>query len=267
MNKLNLKWVIDNLDLVFLLLTSVINVLLTFYLGKNLEDQKMASIVLIAIVSLLIAMVVFLTKRFSMSKSVSSIEEKISHLTATEVLRGREACFRKLNSVITENSNVDVTYFTPEPPPSEGQLARNEEEYWRKSQEYLNNSLRFELRRIVTVESKAKLEWVKDTVEKMRKYPRYNLAVLTTEQPFNYINLIVVDNRYTMIFPPHREPAHRSRYVFIDDKTIAKDFGNDVFDRLWDKAKEFAPLKIGANIYDGNDGNEDNFRKIEEILS
>lgn len=76
MNKLNLKWVIDNLDLVFLLLTSVINVVLAVYLGSNLEDQKIASIVLIAIVSLLIAMVVFLTIRFSMSKSVSSIEEK-----------------------------------------------------------------------------------------------------------------------------------------------------------------------------------------------
>lgn len=253
-----LNWLVDNFEFVLLLAVSAIGFAL---------DYRSGELSIATIAGLLIAIAIFLAiKNYrmgvqirSISESVSAIKTIVAHMTATEVLYGREACFRKLNAVIDENSRIDATYFSKPPLPEKDQLS-NEKRYWSN----LLVSLRtkgndFQVRRIVTVESPEKLKWVKGMFKELKNCPQFHLAVLSTEQPFPLTNLIVIDGRYTMLFGPH-EIAGKGQYVFIDNDAIAESFYRH-FEDLWRVAERSIPLKIGQDIY------PDNLKKLEEIVA
>jgi hypothetical protein len=230
---------LNNIEFILLLAVSTICGLYSILVsvGYYALDKQ---IIIILTFSLLLSIAFFLAIRgYRMSTQINAISEnieKVAKAKTTEILFEREACFCKLNSLIKQDSKIDATYFTPERPPLEEDQDSCEKAYWKRVNQYLKKSKDFRFRRIVTIESTEKFNWVEST--KVENCPRYFLAALSTEQPFPYVNLIIIDGKYTLIFPPHAEVPDHSWYVFIDDETIAEYFRRDVFDKLWEKAEK-----------------------------
>ncbi|MEK8015754.1 MAG: hypothetical protein VSS75_002720 [Candidatus Parabeggiatoa sp.] len=256
-----LNWFLDHLVFVLLLGLSVVAVL--FSLGViTSETIPIATLTLSLLFTIGLYLLRMGAKVHSLSQTVPSIKaikEKVDEMTAAKVLSGREACFHQLNCVIKDNSRIDATYFSKPPLPETQQLP-NERQYWANLEKYLKTGNDFHVRRIVTVENSENLEWVTGMLEKLNESPGFSLVVLNTMQPFPYMNIIVVDSQYTMIFPPHPETTD-GPYLFIDDKPIARDFGNNVFGQLWGEAERTMPLKMGRDIF------RDNFQKLEERVA
>ena len=246
-----LEWVIENLDFVVTVAVAItVSVLVS--LGYIPINQLP-----ITTLGVLIALTLFLAvKNFRLSNKVNSItsslqniENKFGSLTSARVLSGTNEFFQVLNSLITENSKLDVTYFSPTPP---NLLAGKEvQEYWKTLSSNLKKSQVFRVRRIVTIENLKKLEWVKQTISDSKNSSQYHLAVLS-EQPFPLLNLVIVDNQYVVLFGPHIQETD-SHYIYVDNPKIAVAV-IEYFQNLWTVAKK---IKVGQQI------NDDVFTEIE----
>ncbi len=111
MKNKKLEWIYKNIGIVIVIVLAIMAVIW--------RNNTVAFPVLIALIAMYIAIKAYqidtkIEEKFdeidSISKNMFSIKETVKHLTAVEVLKGREECFRKLNCIITENSKVDVTY-------------------------------------------------------------------------------------------------------------------------------------------------------------
>jgi hypothetical protein len=249
------EWVIENLDFVITVAVAMtVSVLVS--LGYIPIDK-----IPVTTLGVLITLTLFLAvKNFRLSNKVNSISsslQKIEHkfgtLTSARVITGTNEFFQVLNSLLTENSKLDVTYFSPTPP---NLLAGKEiQEYWKTLSTNLRKSQAFRVRRIVTIENLKKLEWVRQTISDSKSSTQYHLAILS-EQPFPLLNLVIVDNQYVILFGPHIQETD-SHYIFVDNPKIAT-VAIEYFQSLWAVAKR---IKVGQEI------DHNVFTEIENRLS
>jgi hypothetical protein len=190
----------------------------------------------------------------SLEGGISDMQKKLSGSYLTRLLRGSEEFFGTLNKLIAEDSKLDVTYFSAFPPTE--LVGIEVAKYWKALARNLKRCDHFRVRRIVTIESEIKLQWVRQTLGDSGTALNYHLAVLTTEQSFPLLNVVIVDGRYSAIFEPHAQSTD-STYIFIDDRETARALQR-YFDDLWRVAVK---LKVGKQIY------LDAFATVESRLS
>jgi len=250
-----LEWIIENLDFVITVAVAItVSVLVS--LGYIPANQ-----IPITTLGVLITLTLFLAvKNFrlsnkvnSVSSSLKNIEQKFGSLTSATVLSGTNEFFQVLNSLLNEDSKLDVTYFSPTPP---NLLAGKEvQHYWKTLSINLKKSPGFRVRRIVTIENLKKLEWVKQTISDSKNSSQYHLAVLN-EQPFPLLNLVIIDNQYVVLFGPHIQETD-SHYIFVDNANIAT-VAIEYFQNLWTVSKK---IKVGQQI------NDDVLSEIEQQIN
>lgn len=250
-----LEWVIENLDFIVTIAVAItVSVLVSLGYIPNAQIP-------ITTLGVLIALTLFLAvKNFRLSNKINSIagslrgvEQKVGSQTSARVFSSTNEFFQVLNSLLTENSKLDVTYFSLTPPNLLS--GKDVQEYWKKLSANLKKNQTFRVRRIVTIENLRKLEWVKQTINDSRNSAQYHLAVLA-EQPFPLLNLLVIDKRYVALFGPHVQETD-SHYIFVDDPNIAVVI-NGYFENLWAVAKK---VKVGQQI------NDDILNAIEQQLN
>ncbi len=248
-------WLLDNLSFL-VAITSGVLALILLSLG-SLPNERIPPITL----AVLIGLTFFLgIKNYRLSAQVDrisahleKIENKVEGMTSAVILHGTEAFFQKLNSVFNEYSRLDVTYFTRiSPDEFHGPEAKK---YWKSLATHFKKSTIFRVRRIVTIESREKLDWVKQNVANSRNTEGYHLAVFVNELCLPLLNIIVIDGRHTFIFEPHRRTSDTS-YIYVDNDEIGK-VAQEYFDNLWLAAEE---LKVGLTI------REEVFSRIEQSL-
>ena len=113
----------------------------------------------------------------------------------------------------------------------------------------------FRVRRIVTIESIQKLEWLEKTINDSKNSPNYHIAVLNTENKFPLINLVVVDNKYVILFGPHIQWSD-SYYIYVENTDIAT-VATEYFNELW-RVSDI--LKVGSNF------NQEKLNRIKSSL-
>ena len=112
------NWIIDNLDFV---LTVMIAITVTVLVSLGYIPSNQISITTLGV---LISLTLFMAiKNFrlgnkinTITNSLSTVERRVNSLTSAHILSGTEEFFKTLNSLLTEHSRLDVTYFSPTPP-------------------------------------------------------------------------------------------------------------------------------------------------------
>ena len=245
-------WILDNYEtLVSTLVATVVSVLMAT--GLVVKEHLP-----FLIVALLITLILYISiKNYRFGAKLDEIELMLTDVKkrlcgpSTRLLLGTEEFFEALNKVITNTSKLEVTYFTLEPPDEFFGTERGK--YWKMLANNFKKFDTFRVRRIITIDSEAKLKWVRKTIEESNNSPNYHLAVLPSMLPFPILNVVIVDRRYAAVFEPHSQSTD-TQYIFIDDPRTAEALSL-YFSTIWSKAIK---LKVAKQIY------EEEFKKIEK---
>jgi len=237
------RWVFDNLPHIFAVGTAAV-VAVTY-------KYNPPEIIPISTLSLLVSLTVFLAiKHYHLGREMVESRKSIDALSAriggasytSKVLNGREAFFKTLNDLFSEESKLDVTYFDPKVP--ERLDGKQRVAYWKTLADNLTKEgCSFCVRRIVTIDSLRKFEWVKSTISDCRSSNRYHLGYIDAPLDFPFLNIAILDCRFVIIFG-HHSMDRDSRYVFIDDPKIAE-IVSALYDEMWEKSQK---IKHGDTV-------------------
>src|SRR3972149_729914 len=113
-----ISWIIENLDF---FLTVVIASTVAILASLNFIPLNFISTTILGVLITLTLYSAIKNYRLgnkinSISNNVLNIEQRIKNISATRVLSGTEEFFGIVNMIMTEQSKLDVTYFTPIPP-------------------------------------------------------------------------------------------------------------------------------------------------------
>jgi len=249
--------IIENISLILAILIAGA-VLLLLRIGIIAPTQ-----VPTASLSILIALTFFVTIKLfkigelinSSSKSITKIESSVTSITTARVLSGSDELFQTVNSLLKDDSKIDVTSFSDIIPPKD--LTGTEiKKYWKFISLTLSKNNKFRLRRIAYVPTLEKLKWLENTIQETKNSSNYHLAVLSTKLSFPLMNMFIIDDRYSFLFGKH-QPDRDPDYIFLDDPKLAK-FVLQQYEDLW---RASVKLKVGNNVY------KENIEKLKEQLS
>src|SRR3990172_7493070 len=152
----------------------VAGLLFILYQLHWIPDAQLAA----AALALLIAYVLYTVPRIRQSEVLlneligtnDKIRDRLMLMgSEVTVLKDTDAFYRRLIAAINVTSKVDVTYFTPNVPSEfmdeSGKL------YWDTINSYLKKKAGFRLRRIATIETAEKLNWLLATVNDAKNPP------------------------------------------------------------------------------------------------
>jgi hypothetical protein len=189
------------------------------------------------------------------SGEIATIKSGVS----THLLKDREDLFRTYNRLLTPRTKLYVTYYSQ--PPSPSKMLAEEAKYWKTIETHLSKNQDFSVSRIVTIETEEKFSWVKQLMERNKKYKQDNLKYRLAPRGHSRINVNIVDNgdrKYAVIHPSHGYIKDGMKYKFIDD-TVISEYWYEFFLVAW---SECAFLKDGMNTTFATK----EFQKIEEYL-
>ena len=257
------KWFPPNgLSLFLTLIVAVI--LFILYQLHLIPDSQLAA----AALALLIAYVLFAVPKISQNNLILGDLTKRSDLiqsrlmtmgSGVSVLKDTEEFYKQLLATITSTSKVDVTYFTPNIP-SEF-IDQFGKQYWDTINSYLMKKTGFKLRRISTVETVEKLNWLLETISVAKNPPGYHLHYLNTEYSHSPLNVNIVDDEHAFIFGTEVR-SKSTEYIYIRDKHVTSTLKR-YFDLLWEStptlgesgrlnSSEIVKLKHKFGIADGS---------------
>jgi len=207
-----------------------------------------------ASLSILIALTFFVTVKLnkigdqitSTTESLTEIEHSVVNITSASVLSGSEELFRTVNSVLKNDSKIDVTSFS-DIIPTQGLPGSEIKKYWKFINTNLSKNNNFRLRRIAYVPSIEKFIWIENTITETNNSLNYHLSIIATQLSFPLVNMFIIDEKYLFLFGKH-QPDRDPDYIFIDNKSIAKSFLQQ-YEEMW---RASTPIKVGNKIYQEN---------------
>ena len=264
-NKSSRSWLPPN-GISPLLALIVAVALFILYQLKLIPETQLAA----AALALLIAYVIFSVPTISRnSANLKDISQRTDDLlnrlmimgAGVKVLRDTNEFYRQLLSIISINSKVDVTYFTPNIPTDF--YDEDVKLYWDTINKYLTMKTGFRLRRISTVETSEQLDWILNTITVAQNPPGYHLHYLTTAYGITPLNINIIDEEHVFIFGSEAR-SRSTEYIYIRDKHVARSMER-YFDLLWDNtptlgesgrlnSKAIVKLKQKFGIADGSPG-------------
>lgn len=142
---------------------------------------------------------------------------------------------------------LDITNFTPQPASTTGIPERSQ--YFQAVTDLIRNNNQIEVRRIVSITTKEKFNWVENKeIQGLKDCNNFHLGYY--EFPKKHIpsyTIILLDKKEIFLGiywePAHR--GHRDQNIWIKNDEICKAFG-DYFDVLWDNSIK---LKEGVFIF------------------
>ena len=242
----------------------VAGLLFILYQLHWIPDAQLAA----AALALLIAYVLYTVPRIRQSEVLlneligtnDKIRDRLMLMgSEVTVLKDTDAFYRRLIAAINVTSKVDVTYFTPNVPSEfmdeSGKL------YWDTINSYLKKKAGFRLRRIATIETAEKLNWLLATVNDAKNPPGYHMHYLSGEYKHTPLNVNIVDGEHAFVFGTEVR-SKSSDYIYIRDKDVAGTLQR-YFDLLWEStptlgesgrlnSREIVRLKQKFGIADGS---------------
>jgi hypothetical protein len=180
-----------------------------------------------------------------------SSELLADHLIASDnpgisIVKGEKRFYERVTDCVCRKTTrqVDVTYFSPDPPSRNNASAIA---YWIAAEKRLRSD-EICLRRIVTIENRAKLEWVKGMLDDLGDLENVSITVLEhADSQGDLLNMMIFDSREVFVFGPHRPDAGERHYLGILSKTAGSVF-SEYFDSVWNRLATQRYLKRGGQI-------------------
>jgi hypothetical protein len=142
-----------------------------------------------------------------------------------------------------DTKTVDVTYFTPDIPDLSQSGIR---QYWDQVPTLIKDNPKITFRRIATVESSEKFEWLLKDMTKFKDTDGFNLRIIDTNIGTLLLNVIVVNDEEIFIFGPHRPESDRvQKYVYVKNSEIGSAIAA-YFGHIWSSA---LVIKQGQRIH------------------
>ncbi len=168
------------------------------------------------------------------------------------LLDGYDAFYKRTEQeALKAKRSIDVTHFFPIPPTDIHNGAVNS--YFKALEKIIIERKPVIVRRVVTIKSPEKLEWVKDTIYRLKNEGNFYVHYSNLPEDFPLLNILIFDNTKVFI-GIYSETAELRKAMFVDNSAVAAVFC-EYFEKIWDKTeKDF--LKSGMKI---------NERKLQEI--
>jgi hypothetical protein len=199
---------------------------------------------------------------------IESAIYSISHVTI-EILKTQNTFYERLkNTRLNAKEKVMLTQLDPIPPKDYGDQTR--QNYFSSDIDYAKNHPDVQIRRILSIETQSKLEWVKDLVEATKDLPNFSLAYINIKDinkdvPFpKMLSLQIIDEEEVFILNPQFSfmPYDYENCYYIKNVEIAKIYCS-YYNAIWNKIKDDDdPAKTGCILKSGT-----NLNDLEKVLS
>ncbi|ETA69285.1 hypothetical protein MettiDRAFT_2781 [Methanolobus tindarius DSM 2278] len=190
-------------------------------------------------------------------------------------INNQEDFYHLLNaSVITSSTRVWVTHLDQWAPTSPKFSDKDRVNYFDSVLEHIQTHPAIDFKRIISIPTKDKLEWVEKLIMDTDAYQNLHLAYIRIDDiedifPFSVVSCQIIDENKMFILNPllNRVPRNRGQFkecLYFENKNIVGIYSN-YYEKLWDKITQKDSLH-GCILKDGT--GTDNFYKNKNwILS
>lgn len=154
----------------------------------------------------------------------------IEHVGVMIIIKSPEEYYRKLKSSIEgAHDSVRLLYLTQSSPTT---IGRNSQVYWDWFQDHIaNKSNNVVFKRIASLDSKEKIEWLIDKTIELAESSNYGIRVFNASKMLPLIGMEIIDSREVYLFGPHGKTP---RWIYINNPDVASGMAA-YFEELWSR--------------------------------
>ena len=225
-----------------LVFAAAILILLKAFL-MQMEFETAIEVVLGLILGYFIFHAVILhTERHNLIETTNdNFRNLVEHVGVMTIIKTPQEYYQKLKSSI-ENAqdSVRLLYLTKSPPTSIGKYSQT---YWEWFQYYIaKKSNSVVVRRIASLDSKEKIEWVIDKTLELSQTLNYGIRVYNPKDFLPLMGMEIIDNNEVFLFGPHGKTP---RWIYINNPDVAEGMAQ-YFEELWSMLPEGEIKAVGA---------------------
>jgi len=188
-----------------------------------------------------------------------NLKNLVDHIGILTIIKSPEDYYKRLkHSIEYAEDSVSLLYLTRAAPTSIGKYAMN---YWKWLQGYIVEHADdgVVVRRIASLHSQEKTNWIINTTVALAKVSNYGIRVYNETAFPPIMGMEIIDKKKVFLFGPHGKTP---RWIYIDNPDVAEGMVQ-YFEDLWAKTSEYEIKALGDDKV-----SDDSVKKvIEKCLS
>jgi len=179
---------------------------------------------------------------FRFQREVENIKRVLSHIGSIEILRTHDEFYTKLqNARRVARRQIQSTQLDPGPPSTYGRTQARQSYFSSDVAVYkAHPSVNFY--RIISIETKEKLQWVKDLISQTKDFPNVFIAYVKIDSisqsvPFpKMLSLQIIDETEVFVLHPAYSymPADYKPCYYLKDAQVAQIYVN-YYEKVWER--------------------------------
>jgi hypothetical protein len=168
-----------------------------------------------------------------------NLKNLIEHVGIMTIIKSPEEYYKRLKSSIeSAQDSVRLLYLTKYSPIGIGKASQD---YWSWFQEYAQKSNNVVIKRIASLDSEDKAEWIIDKTLELATTPNYAIRVYDPRKVLPLIGAEIIDGKEIFLFGPHGKTP---RWIYIGNPDVAEGM-TQYFEELWSKLSEYEVKALG----------------------
>lgn len=256
-----MKKYFDSGALIMIIVGQIISIVLdVLNENKNLDNILTSSIIIVFAIFGISVYFEMLSFKDKLSNEIYKIQCG-SNIANTKSGKGSDEFYElALEYMGGAHSSIWLTSLNDKNPNVKGSIMRNK--YFSSVFPFAKKNKNVEVRRIVKIATKEKLDWVKEQIENTKNLENVSIAYI--EQNINILNVQIFDERRMLLWNPGQAKVSQqhNKFIYTENVNIVEMF-SEYYEKIWQNLQRNCGgfiIKEG-NHYDNNEINN----KIEII--